>query len=286
MRVTSRVKPRRCFVARRTLAGPCAFAVLAMALGLPALASASKADLARARSLYNERQYDQAIEAAAIARQSPETRDAATLVLARAHLERYRERVDPADLLQAREALGAVRASLLEHRERLEYLLALGQALFLEDEFGAAASVFESGVERAFAEGDALGDSMLDWWGSAVERLANQAERDQRIAIFTDLEARMGEALSRHPGSGAASYWVAVALRGSNRPLAAWDAAVAGWVRARLAGERSAALRADLDKLVVQGIIPDRVRSLPVDDRPSGESQLRAEWELLKERWK
>jgi phage terminase Nu1 subunit (DNA packaging protein) len=66
----------------------------------------------------------------------------------------------------------------------------------------------------------------------------------------------------------------------------AWDAAVAAWVRARLAGERASSLRADLDHLVVEGVIPDRVQHLAQDQRPAAESQLKAEWELVKERWK
>jgi hypothetical protein len=77
-----------------------------------------------------------------------------------------------------------------------------------------------------------------------------------------------------------------VATRGSGETLEAWDAAIAGWVRARLAGSRSAALRADLDKLVLQGIIPDRVAAMAVERREQAESDLRGEWTLVKERWK
>ena len=84
----------------------------------------------------------------------------------------------------------------------------------------------------------------------------------------------------------AAAYFLAVAIRGSGEPVEAWDAAIAGWVRARLAGARSAQLRADLDKLVLEGIIPDRVSLLPIDQRAQAESDLRAEWAVVKERWK
>lgn len=274
-----------CGLRRWSSARPIALALICIA-GVPGLALANKADLARARTLYNERQFDQAIEAARLAGDSPETRDPAAVVLARALLERYRERVDPADLGAAREALGGVRTLLLEDRERVEYLLALGQALFLEDEFGAAAVVFESGVEKARIADPELGDAMVDWWGSAAERQADGESRSQRIATFAVLAARMSEELQRAPGSASASYWLAAARRGSGDPLAAWHAAIAGWVRARLAGERAAALRADLDKLMIQGIIPDRVKDLGEDDRAAAESQLRADWELVKERWK
>jgi hypothetical protein len=96
----------------------------------------------------------------------------------------------------------------------------------------------------------------------------------------------MTKELARNPGSAAAGYWVAVATRGAGDPLAAWDAAIAGWVRARLASGRAATLRADLDKLMLEGIIPDRVRMLAPDKRAQAESDLRADWAVVKERWK
>ncbi len=234
---------------------------------------------------YNERQFDGAIEAATLARQTPETSDAAAVVLARAHLERYRERVDPADLAAARAALAAVRPVVLDARDRVEFLLALGGSLFLEDEFGAAAEVFQSGLEQAKAADRALRDAMFDWWGSSVERHAAGAAREWRIVAFTRLGERMNEELAENPGSAIAGYWVVVAARGSGDVERAWSAAVAGWVRARLAGEQAAMLRADLDRLVQHGIIPDRVRPLPPDQRAQAELDLRAEWEVVKQKW-
>jgi hypothetical protein len=260
-------------------------ALLLLALtSAPALAT--RADLARARTLYNQRDFDAAIAAATDARRTPETQDASAIVLARAHLERYRERADPADLGSAREALGAIRAASLDARDRVEFLLALGQALFLDDEYGAAARVLESGLDAAIALDSALGESLIDWWGSAMERSAASSDREHRIAVFEQVVDRTSRELARDPGSAAASYWFVAASRGLSQPGAAWDAAVAGWARARLAGPRSAALRADLDKLVVEGIIPDRVRTLKPPERAAAESQLRADWELVKERWK
>jgi hypothetical protein len=259
-------------------------ALLIFATAEPALAS--REDLARALALYNERQFDQAIDAATMARKSPETRDAAAVVLARAHLERYREQVDPADLGAAREALGSVRTAVLDSRTRLEYLVALGQALFLEDEFGAAANLFGSAVAPARAVDSQLEESIVDWWGSAMERRAALAETEIREELFAGLACDMQNALAQNPESAAAVYWIAAALRGAGESSKAWDAAASGWVRARLAGERSAGLRADLDKLVLQGIIPDRVKLLPPLERAAAESQLRADWELIKERWR
>lgn len=267
-------------VRRALLLGACALVML------PSAALATRADLARALALYNQRQFDEAIEAALEARKTPETRDAASVVLARAHLERYRERVDPTDLGAAREALSSVRVSWLGPRVRVEYLLAMGEALFLQDDFGAAAALLASSVPAGRAEDSALAESLIDWWGSAVERQADLADPDDRRELFGRLADQMDEELSRAPDSAAAVYWRAAALRGAGDAVAAWHAAMAGWVRARLTGERAAGLRSDLDKLVLQGIIPDRVRSLSSADREVAASQMRAEWELVKQRWR
>jgi tetratricopeptide (TPR) repeat protein len=258
----------------------------ALVLFLSAPLAAQRADLAKARSLYNERQFDEAIEAAAAAQKLPAIADAATVVLARAHLERYRERANPEDLSAARLALGTVRVSNIDARDSIDLLMALGEALFFEDDYGAAATLFESGIDAASAQGPQTGEAMLEWWGSAIERHADTLDRDARLEAFRRLRDRMTRELSRNPGSAAAAYFLVVAIRGDGQPTEAWDAAIAGWVRARLAGARSAMLRADLDKLVLEGVIPDRVRAMAADKRAQAESDLRAEWTIIKERWK
>lgn len=259
-------------------------AALVLCLANPA--AAQRADLAKARGLYNARQFDAAIEAAVVAQKTPAIADSATVVNALAHLERYRERANPDDLAAARIALGTVRVSNLDARDNVDFLMALGEALFFEDDYGAAATLFESGVEAAIAQGPQTGEAMLEWWGSAVERHAEALDREARVVAFGRLRERMSAELSRRPGSAAAAYFLVVSIRGGGEPSEAWDAAIAGWVRARLAGARSADLRTDLDKLVLEGIIPDRVRAMAVDKRAQAEFNLRAEWTVVKERWK
>ena len=234
----------------------------------------------------DQRQFDQAIAAAAVAQKTPTTANAATVVLARAHLERFRERADPSDLAAARTALGTVISADLEPSDRVDFLMALGQALFLQDDYGAASRLFESGLASAESIGATPLEAMLDWWGSAIERYAESLERDKRPAAFAHLGERMAAELAHNPGSGAAGYWSVVAARGSGDAVAAWDAAIASWVRARMAGTRAATLRADLDKLVLEGIIPDRARMVAPERRDRETSDLRAEWELIKQRWK
>ncbi len=78
----------------------------------------------------------------------------------------------------------------------------------------------------------------------------------------------------------AASYWLAAAARAQGDLQAAWDAAEAGWVRASLTADRGAALRADLDRLMLVAIVPEQARAL---SQP--EDTLRLDWENFKERW-
>jgi hypothetical protein len=61
----------------------------------------------------------------------------------------------------------------------------------------------------------------------------------------------------------------------------AWDAALAAWVRAPLTTDQGAALRADVDRLVLRAIIPDRSKFTAQPPQA-----LTAEWERFKERWK
>ena len=76
------------------------------------------------------------------------------------------------------------------------------------------------------------------------------------------------------------------ALRGAGDPERAWDAAVAGWVRAPLSGVSAASLRADLDRLVLEGIIPDLAAARPQAEAAAAASQWRAEWTLVRQRWR
>ena len=187
----------------------------------------------------------------------------------------------------ARVALGTVRVSNLDARDHVDFLMALGEALFFEDDYGAAAALFESGIDGADRAGpaDRRGDARLVGQRRRAPRRRARARcadrrRSRACASAWPASWRAIPAPPR-PRTGSSS-----ARAGRGEPVAAWDAAIAGWVRARLAGARSATLRADLDKLVLEGIIPDRVRAIAADRRAQAESDLRAEWAVVKERWK
>src|SRR6266851_3068578 len=102
--------------------------------------------LTRARLLYNQRQFQEAVSAADQARLMPAHADLADLVAARAYLERFRESAAADDLTHARERLRRLDPQRLGVRERVEFLVGLGETLYFDGSFGAAADVFSSVV--------------------------------------------------------------------------------------------------------------------------------------------
>jgi hypothetical protein len=241
----------------------------------------------RARAAYNRGDYDGAIDAARAARVAPGATDSAAVVLARAHLERFRHSADREDLQAARTALLSVHPARLAPRERTEFLLGLAESTFFDDDFGAAADLFESALGKAADLGYATRQRVLDWWASAVERQAVTAVPDERVRGYRLVVERMVTELQQDPTSAVGAYWMAAGARGAGDLDGAWQAAVAGWVRAPLTGERAVTLRADLDRLVREGVIPDRVRRMGVADRErdAATATLRTEWERVKQRW-
>jgi len=259
--------------------------VLALA-GLPVVAHAAEPPaLARARALYNAGSYDAAIDAAASVRRDPTAGDSAALVLARAHLERFRVGAASDDLTAAREALVAIRPARLSARDQLDLLVGLGQTLYLSQTFGAAADVFDTALGRAAILTPPDRARLLDWWATALDREAQTRPAERRAPIFASLAGRMQEELRADPGSAIANYWLVAATRGSGDLDGAWDAAIAGWVRATL-GPDPAGLRMELDRLVGEALIPERARALSAGDLPDAAFALRAEWEQVKESWK
>jgi hypothetical protein len=262
-----------------------------MVLAMAALLAAHVADaaepaaLTRARTLYNAADYDGAIAAAALARTQTPAADAAALVEARARLERFRRNADPEDLLAARDALNTIRASALAGRDQVDFLVGLGQSLYLTDFFGAAADLFDTALERSAPLPDRDRMLLLDWWATAVDREAQVASAERRGRLAAQITTRMQDELRRDPGSAPANYWLAVAARAAGDLDAAWDAAVAAWVRATL-GPATEQLRADIDRLVSQAVIPERARAHRARDQVDFTDAMRAQWESVKQQWK
>jgi len=237
--------------------------------------------LTRARLLYNQRQFQEAVSAAEQARLIPAHADLADLVAARAYLERFRESAAAGDLANARDRLSRLDPAKFPPRERVEYIVGLGEALFFDESYGAAAAVFDSVLLSGESMSTDARERVLDWWATAVDREAKPRPDIDRHDIYQRIRIRMRDEVATRPANGTAVYWLAASAQAQGDQQAAWDAAQAGWVRAPLTSDRGAALRADLDRLVVVAIIPDRARILgqPADT-------LRAQWDQFKDRWK
>src|SRR5262252_8759324 len=120
-------------------------------VGLLAAAPAVAADdpLARARQLYNQREFLPAINEAERARLLPGRANSADLIAARAYLERFRESAASDDLTNARDRLRRLDPQRFMSGERLEFLVGLGEVLYFDESYGAAADVFGSALDSA-----------------------------------------------------------------------------------------------------------------------------------------
>ena len=263
------------------LMGRAALALLFLFVAAPGVYAADGPELvAQARQLYNQRLFDAALIAADEARLTSAVADLADLIAARAYLERFRESAASADLMNARERLRGINAQRFDPAERTEFIVGLGEALFFEGSYGAAADVFESVINNGTALPADSRERVLDWWASALDRDAWQSPELPRERAYQRILARMRDESTSRPGSAAATYWLAAAARAEGDLQAAWSAAEAGWVRASLAIDRGVKLRADLDRLMLTAIVPERARMLgqPADS-------LKLEWDKFKERW-
>ncbi|HVQ14662.1 MAG TPA: hypothetical protein VMS40_13770 [Vicinamibacterales bacterium] len=266
------------------------FVVIVVALVLTGAGSTAWANeppaLAKARTLYNAGDFDGAIDAASVARKDEAWADAAALVVARSHLELYRERADAEDLSAARAALGAVRVASLMPRDQVDLIVGLGQSLYLSEIYGAAAELFDTALSRAslLAPRDRL--LLLDWWATALDREAQSRPADRRVRVFERISARMNEEIQRDPGNAVANYWLAVSARGAGDIDGAWNSAVAAWVRSTLSPDTTSRLRDDLDRLVTQALIPERSRTVAAREPQEAVAALKTEWEMIKQQWK
>jgi tetratricopeptide (TPR) repeat protein len=241
--------------------------------------------LADARRLYNQGQFDAAERAAREAARVPATADSARLVLGRVQLERYRHEPIPADLSGAISAFANIDARRLEPRERIELAIGIAEALYLEDRFGAAAALFDSVLDSSHVLGESAHERVLDWWATAIDRQALIRPVPERAEMYARISTRMADEISQDAGSTAAGYWLAAAARGLGDPDRALNEATAAWARAPLARDGGVVLRADLNRLVVQGILPDRAARLAMSDHTQALAGMVGEWEAFKAGW-
>jgi HAMP domain-containing protein len=263
-------------------------AFIALALW-PALASA-QTDLERARSLYNAGQYEESIAAAMLARNRAAVAPSATLIAARARLERFRQTSDANDLTTARAELVSLNPWILAPQEAIEWQIGVGSALFFENQFGPAADMFGAALPSARVRLSAPEfEKLLEWWAAAMSRVAEKLTGNLRKDAYSTMQAAIKDELERTPLSRPATYWSVVAARGAGDIESAWNTAVAGWIRAggQPDGQQ---LRDDLERFVTQTLIPERAQARTGQrlDAKATVAEIAAmtdEWRALTVRW-
>ena len=241
--------------------------------------------LATARRLYNQGQYDQALAAAHDAEADPGMISSARLVIGRIRLERYRRTADGADLADARTALRSIDPRALNAREHTELQVGLAEILYLDRQFGAAAEMLEPVLDATSALGADGHDRALDWWATSLDREAQTLVAADRVRVYTRIADVMEAELQRDSASTVANYWLAAAARGAGDLDRAMAAASAAWVRAALTHDRGAALRADIDRLVTTAVLPERASHAAARDKRQALADMMSEWEAFKSAW-
>ena len=241
--------------------------------------------LGEARRLYNVASYEEAERSARAAIAVSATENSARVVLGRILLERFRQSASDVQLSEARENLRSVIPAALDARERIELMLGLAEGLYLEDRFAAAAEMFEPVIAASSVLGAAAHEHVLDWWAGALDHLAASRPPSERGQIYLRITTRVSQELERDPACTPANYWLVAAARGAGDVEGAWSKLISAWLRAPFTRDRGAALRADLDRLVVQALIPERALKMTSRDLAPTTAALTADWESFKAAW-
>jgi hypothetical protein len=235
-------------------------AVALLLIVCPAVAAA-QSPLERARAAYNAGNFDDSIAAAAVAKNKPATEPSATLIGARAQLERFRRANDPNDLAAARADLASLNPRDLSPQEIIEWQIGLGTALFLDNQPGPAAEMFSTVLPSARGRlPEPELEKLLEWWASALSRVAESQNGPARKEAYGAMLSAVRAELERDPLSRPTAYWLVVAARGAGDLEGAYNAAVTGWIRAGSQADGKQ-LRTDLDRFVTQTLIPERAQA-------------------------
>ena len=154
--------------------------------------------------------------------------DEASLILGRAHLERFRDgRRDGPGGRPGRRSCASIRQSC-RHATAWS-----SSSVWARRCISTASSAprRSCSIRRLSPPGrieSAGRDGLLDWWADSLERYA--ATGPTREGVYVRMLRRMEEETQRDTRSLSASYWLVVAAHGVGDLDRAWDVAIAAWV--------------------------------------------------------
>jgi hypothetical protein len=156
---------------------------------------------------------------------------------------------------------------MLAPRDQVDLLIGLGQSLYLADNFGAAAELFDVALSRAalLEERDRL--MLLDWWATTLDRDAQARSADRRPRVFERITCAWRGAAARIGSAPATTGW-----RSPREAPVIWTARGrcgrrVGPRRPVSRDRRSAARRSRPTRH--QALIPERVRTRRCAIRPT-----------------
>ena len=240
--------------------------------------------------LYNAGQFDESIAAATSAKARPSAVPSATLIIARSRLERFRKTAYADDLTAARADLVSLDPRTMAPQEGIEWQIGVAIALFLENQIGPSAEAFAAILPAARERlTHAEYEKVLDWWGTSLSRVAESLGGDARRHAYEKLRSEVAHEFERNPLSRPATYWAVVSARGAGDLDQAWGAAIAGWIRAGAQPE-GRGLRDDLEKFVMQTLIPERAQArtgqrLDAASTVNEIASMTEEWRAFTSRW-
>ena len=235
-------------------------AIAVLLLVCPAMAAA-QSDLERARSLYNAGMFDESIAAAAVAKKKTAAAPSATLIAARARLELFRQkqrspgpggRARGSCFTESARSCAAGNHRVADWRSPPRCFSKISRDPPLRCSRPCLPTA------RGLPTGEF--DKLLEWWASTLSRVAESLSGVARKDAYAAMLSAVRAELERDPLSRPATYWLVVAARGTGDFDGAWNAAVAGWIRAGAQPEGQQ-LRSDLDRFVTQTLIPERAQS-------------------------
>ena len=178
--------------------------------------AAAQSDLERARAMYNAGQFDESIAAAAVAKDKPWLAPSATLIAARARLERFRQNGDPEDLgaARGRSRLAEPTRPRAAGNHRVADWPRHG-AVSRQSAGPGRRDVRDRAADRARAAVAAEFDKLLEWWASTCLASPNRRRAPRVRKRTPPCCRRCADELERNPLSRPAAYWLVVAARGA-----------------------------------------------------------------------
>ena len=88
----------------------------------------------------------------------------------------------------------------LASRDRIDYLVGLGEALYLEESYGAAAELFRTALDNGQDLSPRAFERVFDWWATSLDRQAQSGLVDDKEVPLCRPPRPGDRRVGAHPG--------------------------------------------------------------------------------------